>query len=96
MARADMRPARWGRWILVPDCSEVVGVSVSGDGHGEEKGTEWRSEVNGRVLRVKTSPETRMGTLVPKVEVRISRAETSMGVLDGVDRVRGWIVRKSM
>lgn len=57
---------------------------------------EYRGEVKGRVLRVKTSPETRMGTLSPYLVVRISRDSTLMGVLEGVERVRGWMVRKSM
>src|SRR4051812_20703041 len=37
-----------------------------------------------------------MGTFLPKADVRISRASTLIGMLDGVDRVRGWMVRKSM
>lgn len=52
--------------------------------------------VKGRALRAKTSPERRMGTRVPKVEVRISRASRLIGVLEGVERVRGWIVSQSM
>lgn len=53
-------------------------------------------EVKGRALRAKTSPERRMGTRSPKVEVKISRASMLMGVLDGVERVRGWMVSQSM
>jgi hypothetical protein len=60
-------------------------------------GVGWsKGEVKGRALRAKTSPERRMGTRVPKVEVRISRASRLMGVLEGVDRVRGWMVSQSM
>jgi hypothetical protein len=55
-----------------------------------------KGEVNGRALSAKTSPERRMGTRVPKVEVRISRALRLIGVLEGVDRVRGWMVSQSM
>ena len=55
-----------------------------------------RGEVKGRALRAKTSPERRMGTRGPKVEVSSSRASRLMGVLEGVERVRGWMVSQSM
>jgi hypothetical protein len=55
-----------------------------------------RGDVKGRALSAKTSPDTRIGTRSPKVDVRISRASRLIGVLDGVDLVRGCIVRKSI
>lgn len=44
----------------------------------------------------KTSPDTRIGTLSPYFSVSSSRASRLMGVVDGVLRVRGWIVSQSM
>jgi hypothetical protein len=55
-----------------------------------------RGVVKGRASRAKTSPERRMGTRVPKVEVRSSSASRLIGVLEGVERVRGWMVSQSM
>lgn len=55
-----------------------------------------KGDVYGREPREKTSPDTRMGTRSPYLSVRISRASRLMGVLEGVDRVRGWMVRKSI
>jgi hypothetical protein len=80
MARADMRPASLGRGVGV-ELEEVV----------VRKG-----EVKGRAFRANTSPERRIGTRSPKVEVRISRASRLIGALEGVERVRGWMVSQSM
>lgn len=92
MARADISPESLGR-LSRGDCgvfffsilSVVMDLLVRvGVLAGSSKG-----EVKGRELRVKTSPERRIGTLSPKVVVRISSASTLMGVLEGVWRVRG-------
>jgi hypothetical protein len=69
-----------GEWLVVVEEEEVVS----------------KGEVKGRALRAKTSPERRMGTRSPKVEVRTSRASRLIGVLEGVERVRGWMVSQSM
>lgn len=60
---------------------------------GGVKGDE---DVYGSEPNEKTSPETRMGTRSPYLSVRSSRASRLMGVLEGVLRVRGWMVRKSI
>jgi hypothetical protein len=44
---------------------------------------------------VKTSPERRMGSVFPNSERRMERASLLMGTVEGVLRVRGWMVRKS-
>jgi hypothetical protein len=59
-------------------------------------GSPRKGEVNGRASRAKTSPERMMGTWVPYRSVRSSMASRLMGALDGVWRVRGWMVMKSM
>lgn len=89
MARADIRPASLGIRIRDCSCSVRFWFPLAFDS-GK------RGEVKGRAFRVKTSPETRMGSLSPNVDVRISRASTLIGVLEGVDLVLGWMVRKSM
>ncbi len=63
-------------------------ADVVDDGHRS-------GDVNGSVVRVNTSPDTRMGSRSPNFDVRNSRASTSMGSREGVRRVRGWMVRKS-
>lgn len=50
----------------------------------------------GKELMEKTSPDTRIGTLSPYFSVRSSSASRLMGVVEGVLRIRGWMVRKSM
>lgn len=49
----------------------------------------------GKVARSKTSPERRIGTVLEYFSVRISRASVKMGVVEGVLRVRGWMVSQS-
>lgn len=71
-------------WLFEEEEEEVKVVSVRS----------W--EVYGREPKVKTSPETRMGTRSPYLLVRSSRASRSMGWVEGVLRVRGWMVRKSI
>jgi hypothetical protein len=81
-----MRPARLGMWVRIG--FEVV-VCEGGDEEEVVKVGVRSGEVKGRALRAKTSPDRRIGTRSPKVEVRISRASRLIGVLEGVERVRG-------
>jgi hypothetical protein len=80
-----MRPASLGRGVGV-GLEEVVVVVV----------VVRKGEVKGRAFKANTSPERRIGTRSPKVEVRISRASRLIGALEGVERVRGWMVSQSM
>ena len=74
----------WGNSVsagLVEEGEVVVVVNV---GCGFR-----RCDVYGSVESVNTSPDTKIGSFVPNVDVRISRASRLMGVLLGVFRVRG-------
>lgn len=49
----------------------------------------------GSVLRSKMSPERRMGRMPEYFSVRIWSDSVFIGMVDGVDLVRGWIVTQS-
>lgn len=71
--------------LLLGGSSLIVRVARSG---GEV-------DLMGRAARSKTSPESRMGSVREYFSVRISRASVNMGVVEGVWRVRGWMVTQS-
>lgn len=50
----------------------------------------------GKALISKISPERRMGSVLEYFSVKISRASVKIGVVEGVYRVRGWMVSQSM
>lgn len=105
-----MRPRSLGRCgifvvvivvVTTPASPSPCSVCFGGEEEEEEAEDEVkvvvrRGEVYGREPKVKTSPETRMGTRSPYLLVRSSRASRLMGWVEGVLRVRGWMVKKSI
>ena len=91
------RPVLLGRGGGDGVCDEEVVVLLSSlrvrvgkdDNGSAEKGP------NGKADMSNTSPESITGRILEYLEVRISRASVRMGFVDGMARVRGWMVIQS-